>query len=405
MKGWSKIKIQDLGTVVTGNTPPRKNPELYGTHTLFIKPTDVSEDVRYTLNPEECYSDLGFKKYRKSLIPKDATCVVTIGSIGKKITQAHCDCFINQAMNAVIPNESYDPNFVYYLLKHNLNSVKAIDSGTASGRENVSKSSFSNIEVAVPKEKDTQVKIGEILTAYDDLIDNNSRRIKLLEEITQLTFEEWMLRFKPDERKLKVNKETGLPAKWERKKLNDLVEIVSGFAFKSSDYVSDGEHKVVTIKNVQDGYFVPVVTDTLNSLPSKIKEKHKLKTGDILLSLTGNVGRVCLVFGQNYLLNQRVAKIEPKSKINFGFIYTFLRNKNTILNLENLSNGAAQQNLSPVDMGNMEIIVPPENILESFSKVVNPSLELVCNLYNQNSFLKESISVFLPQLMNGKIKV
>ena len=405
MKGWSKIKIQDLGTVVTGNTPPRKNPELYGTHTLFIKPTDVSEDVRYTLNPEECYSDLGFKKYRKSLIPKGATCVVTIGSIGKKITQAHCDCFINQAMNAVIPSASYDPNFVYYLLKHNLNSVKAIDSGTASGRENVSKSSFSNIEVTVPEDLDTQIKIGEILTAYDDLIDTNSKRIKLLEEITQMIFQEWIMRFNPEERKLKVKKETGLPEKWERKKLNDLVEIVSGFAFKSSDYVSDGEHKIVTIKNVQDGYFVPVVTDTLNSLPLKLKEKHKLKTGDILVSLTGNVGRVCLVFGQNYLLNQRVAKIAPKDKMNFGFIYAFVRNKNTILNLENLSNGAAQQNLSPVDMGNMEIIVPPENILESFSKQVNPSLELVCNLYNQNSFLKESISVLLPQIMNGKIEI
>ena len=68
MKGWSKIKIQDLGTVVTGNTPPRKNPELYGTHTLFIKPTDVSEDVRYTLHHEECYSELGFKKDRKSVV-------------------------------------------------------------------------------------------------------------------------------------------------------------------------------------------------------------------------------------------------------------------------------------------------------------------------------------------------
>lgn len=405
MKGWRKIKIEDLGKVVTGNTPPRKNPELYGSHTLFIKPTDVSEDTRYTLNPEECYSELGYKKYIKSLIPKGSTCVVTIGSIGKKITQAHCDCFINQAMNAVIPNKNFDPNFVYYLLKHNLHSVKALDSGTASGRENVSKSSFSSIELFVPNELETQIEIGNKLSVIDDLIENNSKRIKLLEETTQITFEEWIMRFNPNGQKLKTNKVTGLPVGWERKKLNEMAELVSGFAFKSSDYVKDGKNKIVTIKNVQDGFFVPIVTDTLYSIPTKVKEKHHLKTGDIILSLTGNVGRVCLVFGQNYLLNQRVAKIVPKARKNFGFIYTWLRNKNTLLNLENLSNGAAQQNPSPVDMGNMEMIVPSEDILNSFSKVVNPLLELVCNLYNQNSLLKESLEVLLPQIMAGKITV
>ena len=150
MKGWKEVKISDLGKVITGNTPPRKNPELYGNHTIFIKPTDISEDVKYTRYPEECYSDLGFKKYKNSLIPKGSSCVVTIGSIGKKMTKAHCDCFIYQAMNAVIPYEDYDEEFVYYVLKYNLGQLKALDSGTASGRENVSKSSFSSIKVFVP---------------------------------------------------------------------------------------------------------------------------------------------------------------------------------------------------------------------------------------------------------------
>ena len=93
-------------------------------------------------SPEESYSEEGYKKYRRSLIPKGATCVVTRGSIGKKMTMAHCDCFINQEMNAIVPSADYDPEYVYYVVKNNVHRLKSLDSGTASGRENVSKSAF-----------------------------------------------------------------------------------------------------------------------------------------------------------------------------------------------------------------------------------------------------------------------
>ena len=188
---WEKVEIGQLGEVITGNTPPRKNPELYGDYIPFIKPTDMEIDRRYTLNPEECYSELGFEKYRKSLILKGSTCVVTIGSIGKKMTQAYTDCFINQAVNAVSPNKNYDKDFVYYLLKNNLYKVKGSDSVTSSGRENVSKSSFSSIDVKVIKDLPTQRKIASILSAYDELIENNLKRIKLLEEATRIAYKQF----------------------------------------------------------------------------------------------------------------------------------------------------------------------------------------------------------------------
>ena len=86
--------------------------------------------------------------------------MVTIGSIGKKMTMAHCDLFINQAMNAIIPNSNFDQQYVYYLLKNNLNRLKVLDSGTASGRENVSKSAFSNLELEIIENIDIQKKLG-----------------------------------------------------------------------------------------------------------------------------------------------------------------------------------------------------------------------------------------------------
>ena len=292
MKGWKEVKISDLGKVVTGNTPPRKSPELYGSHTIFIKPTDISEGQKYTYNPEECYSDLGFKKYKNSLIPKGSTCVVTIGSIGKKMTKAHCDCFINQAVNAVIPNDDYDEEFVFYVLKYNLNQLKMLDSGTASGRENVSKSSFSSIKVIVPIEKSTQVKIGSILSAYDDLIENNLKRIKLLEELAQRTYEEWFVKFRVNGEALAIDEETGLPKGWERKKIGEMVQVGRGSSprpIADRIYFEGGTIPWLKIADATaSNIFIFRTKETVNDYGASFS--RLLKPGSLIVAASGTLG-------------------------------------------------------------------------------------------------------------------
>ena len=83
------VKIKDLGRIITGNTPPRNAPEFYGDSYPFVKATDIESGSKYTYHPEEYYSKIAYEKYKKSLIPKGSTCVVTIGTVGKKMTMAH----------------------------------------------------------------------------------------------------------------------------------------------------------------------------------------------------------------------------------------------------------------------------------------------------------------------------
>ena len=117
---WKEISIGEIGQVITGNTPPRKNPEFYGNAYKFIKPTDMDIGNRYTPVTEDFYSEIAYEKYIKSLIPPLSTCVVTIGSIGQKMTLTDSYSFINQAVNAVIPNtEKFDQIFIFYALKNN----------------------------------------------------------------------------------------------------------------------------------------------------------------------------------------------------------------------------------------------------------------------------------------------
>ena len=189
------VRIGDLGKVITGHTPPTKDRDCYGDAYPLLKPTDMRLEERYSPPTEESVSEKWVALKHKTLIPRHATCVVTIGTIGK-ICITSRPCFTNQAVNAVIPDTSlYDEMYVYYLLRTIVPHVKHLSSGTASGRENVSKSAFSNIEVSVP-EKQIQRKIASILSAYDDLIENNIRRIAILEEMAQAIYREWFVNFR-----------------------------------------------------------------------------------------------------------------------------------------------------------------------------------------------------------------
>lgn len=252
------VTMGDLGTIITGNTPPRSRPELYGSHTPFVKATDISENEKYTYNPEEGYSEEGYKKYIKSLVPKGSTCVVTIGSIGKKMTMAHCDLFINQAMNAIIPFPNFDKDYVYYAVRNVLSNIKALDSGTASGRENVSKSAFSRMKVIIDDDLLIQKRIATTLSRYDSLIDNYQKQIKLLEEAAQRLYKEWFvnLRFPGHENTKIVD---GVPEGWEKKKLSETCSLISSGSTPSrrnASYWNNGIIKWVKTKELQDSWIL-----------------------------------------------------------------------------------------------------------------------------------------------------
>ena len=175
-----------------------------------------------------------------------------------------------------------------------------------------------------------------------------------------------------------VDSQSGeIPEGWRIGRINHLVEILSGFAFKSRNFIENGQHRIVTIRNVQDGFFEQNTKDGLDKLPAKLPEYCLLKNGDILISLTGNVGRVCHVIGNNYLLNQRVAKLQPAKNHDYAYVYLFFRQKSFLKLLENISSGTAQQNLSPVQTGNLEVIIYKREVLDKFGAIANSIFDKV----------------------------
>jgi type I restriction enzyme S subunit len=408
---WKKIYIGDLGKVITGNTPPKKNPEFYGDDYKFIKPTDMNIDARYTPVTEEHYSLKAYEKYKKSLIPPLSTCVVTIGSIGKKITLTNDNSFVNQAVNAVIPKtDEYDPFFVFYALKNLLPNVKKADTGASSGRENVSKSNFMSLPLEVPTSLMEQKRIGLILSSFDNLIENNLKRIKLLEQAAQNIYKEWFvnLRF-PEYENTPINEETGLPQGWGNGVVSDLCEVKSGFAFKSKHWKKEG-NPVMKIKNINNNTVDIDNSDFVDNDVAGLAKKYELFPGDVIIAMTGaTVGKVGLIpkIGKRIYLNQRVGLFRPltEENDNIALVFSFFLTDDSQQQVLNFAQGAAQPNISGSEIGNIKLNIADSKVLSLFNKMIEPSFQLVQSLYGQNQKLKAARDILLPRLMNRTIEV
>lgn len=246
-----------------------------------------------------------------------------------------------------------------------------------------------------------QHHIATILSRYDSLIENYQKQIKLLEEAAQRLYKEWFIDLHfPGHENTKII--DGVPEGWEKKSVKTIVELQSGYAFKSSDFASDGIYKIVTIKNVKDGAFDGENVSKIASIPEKMPKHCILEDGDILLSLTGNVGRVCIVVGKNYLLNQRVAKLKSIFK---AYTYCLFRSRDMFIDVNNLANGAAQQNVSPIKIGEMKILIPENKLLNEFEKESSNYISGVIAFQSQIRLLTEARDRLLPKLMSGEIAV
>jgi type I restriction enzyme S subunit len=256
------------------------------------------------------------------------------------------------------------------------------------------------IDIPCPSYEE-QVRLATILSRYDSLIENYQKQIKLLEEAAQRLYKEWFvdLHFPGHETTKIVD---GVPEGWEKKKVNAIVELQSGFAFKSVTFEEKGQYKVVTIKNVKDGQFDGDNVSFLKTIPEKMPPHCVLQTGDILLSLTGNVGRVCMVIGEDYLLNQRVAKLKTEYP---AFVYCLFRNHDMFVAVNNLANGAAQQNVSPIRIGELDLVISDKETMNSFEGITGKIKSQIMHLFSQIRLLTEARDRLLPKLMSGEIAV
>lgn len=236
-----------------------------------------------------------------------------------------------------------------------------------------------------------QQKIAEIL-------DCATRQVELQEQLVD---------------KLKVQKKAFMQKlltpqpDWQKLKLKNIINFYNGYSFKSETYVKNGAFYVITISNVKDdGFILQEDTSTIEKIPTDIRDYQILRKGDILISMTGNVGRVCKVECDNCLLNQRVGKIEVKKEFDKNFIFYSLQSYSFVEKMKLLAQGAAQDNMSVKDINNYIIYLPKNKEIQSnisnLLSNIDKRIELQQKLLEQYKLRQKSL---MQLLLTGIVRV
>ena len=300
-----------------------------------------------------------------------------------------------------------DNDFVYYLSKTDWFQQNAINSMVgASGRQRADVGFVSKTELTLPNIL-AQQKISAILSSYDDLIENNLRRIKLLEEMAQITYENWFVRLKfPGHENAVIDPETGLPEGWKNKSLKEITTYINrGVAPK---YVENDGFAVVNQKCIR-GHSVNFYESRLTSHGHKIIIDKLLKPLDILVNSTGTgtLGRVAQIFDcpEKATVDTHVTIVRPSASISPYFLGRFLEAIEPFI--VNLGKGATnQQELGRSDLSKIvKVNVPTFELMKDFDAIAAPTFDVISNLQNQNVNLKEAREILLPRLMTGMIDI
>jgi type I restriction enzyme S subunit len=308
-----------------------------------------------------------------------------------------------------------DSDFIYYLSKTDWFRQNAINSFVgASGRQRADAKFVGKTILKVPP-LPTQQKIAKILSAYDDLIENNLQRIKLLEEMAQITYEEWFIRMKfPGHETAKFDEETGLPEGWKHLKVKDIADFQNGYAFYTKGYSTKG-YPVIDLGNISEFGDLQITGNEklISEELYKASTKFQLMKNDIVMAMTDVTSalRILAKSGiidkdNTYVLNQRVGMFRPKTKdIDYSFLYAVLNDRRLIGKMKAVSKGAVQFYFNTKDIVNYMTFLPRKSLIDEFVKIYKPILEIRIKLKDQNQYLKEARDILLPRLMTGMIDV
>ncbi len=297
----------------------------------------------------------------------------------------------NQRIGLVkLKTDDFDKDYLYWLMRTFSYQRFVANGATGATVKHTSPTKICQYKFTAPEDKNIQSKIASILSAYDDLIENNLKRIKLLEEKAFVSY------------KLLMNSEKLIEGK-----VGDLADVKSGYAFKSRDWSDEG-FPVIKIKNIGNN---DIELTDCSFIPENIAEaanKFKLNAGDLLIAMTGaTVGKIGMMpkTETSFYLNQRVGIFKPKIENAELFLFCFFNEPSAKNAVESLASGAAQPNISGGQLESIKLYYPKFEIVTEFGNSIKSHFELIWNLKEQNTKLREARDILLPKLMNGQIEV
>lgn len=396
---WEKKTLDQLGRISRGRSKhrPRNDPRLFGGQYPFIQTADVKNANFYITEYSDTYNEIGLAQSK--LWDVGTLCITIAANIADTGILGIPACFPDSVMGFIPYDGISDTRFVKYCFDMLQRDCKQIAQGTA--QDNLSWQKLSTIEFPAPPIK-TQRRIADILSAYDDLIENNRKQIKLLEEAAQRLYKEWFvdLRFPGHEHTKIVD---GVPEGWEKSTVSNVSSVLRrGISPKYND---QAEFMVINQKCIRQ---TVVTFDEARKQEKSFPEEMNLRDGDTVICSTGagTLGRVGQIFRNHpqTTFDSHVTLVRAKS--DFGPQYLFHSLKSRQSYLMGMGKGSTNQlELSRGTIQDLGILVPPKGIREDFEALAQLFHNKIGTANSEIERLQDARDRLLPKLMSGEIEV
>ena len=401
-EGWKEVELEELGTIGRGKSRhrPRNADFLYGNEYPFVQTADVKAAEYKITSYSQMYSEAGLTQSK--LWPINTLCITIAANIADSSILGIEACFPDSVLGFISDPLKSDVKFVKYLFDMLQIRIKQISQGAA--QDNLSLEKIRTLRFTVPN-VETQRKIATILSGYDDLIENNLKRIKILEEMAQQTYEEWFVRMRfPGYETAVMNEETGLPEGWGKKTLIDLGKISTGKTPSTlNEDFYNGNIPFIKTPDMNGSTYVIETNQYLTKLGSDNQKGKLIEKNSLVVSCIGSAGAFALVSKPSQF-NQQINAITFKREEYIFFTYCY--SKSLKEKLEALgSNGATMTNVNKTKFEKIEIVLPDSQLLNKFHKIFKLNFENILNLQSQNQRLREARDLLLPRLMMGIVEV
>jgi type I restriction enzyme, S subunit len=399
------MRICDLGKVVTGSTPPTKDLLLWGEKYPFVKPSDLDNGRRRVFSTEKMLSEAGASTAKGRILPIGTTCVVCIGTIGK-VCQLDKPAATNQQINSIIADKTkVDSDYLYYLLVNNIQSVKVVEGGSASGREHVKKSTFEQIKLDVlsfPEQK----KVGLLLSTYDNLIENNNRRIAVLEEMAQSLYREWFVKFRfPGHEQAKfIDSPLGkIPEGWEVMSVSDAIDINP-----RTPLPREGEKPFVSMRGLSElSMVISDVQMKSGNSGAKFINRDTLFARITPCLQNGKTGYVQFLTQDNQIgFGSTEFIVLRENVVPAEYIYCLARSESFREKaIKSMTGATGRQRVSSSCFDSYMMAVTTNDPIYKFSAIAKPMFDQIMNLSKRNINLVKQRDSLLPKLISGNIDI
>ena len=397
---WPRVKVSEVCESIVDCVNKTAKVVEHVTPYKMIRTTNVRDGYVNVSEVRHVDKDT-YEKWTRRQVPQPGDVILTreapLGEVGMIRTTEKI--FLGQRLMSYRADDNkLDNHFLLYsLMSHDLQGqIRGLGSGATV--EHMRVGDAENLELPLPP-LETQRQIAAILSAYDDLIENNTRRIKVLEEMAGLIYREWFVNFRfPGHQGVRrVASELGeIPEGWRVINLLDIAEVTYGYAFKSKGFSNEPAGlPVVRIRDVLDG------TSQTFTLEEATK-KHEVENGDLLVGMDGDFHMGFWVGGKAYLV-QRVARFRPREKVSMSLLFQALREPIKYFNAT--ITGTTVAHLGHKHISTIKVILPSDELLEQANQLLEPLLNLQMSLRLKNQNLRRTRDLLLPKLISGELGV